>query len=69
MDHLPLTVRLGFALGFLGLSHALNGSSDIYVHTLAPLIFLGFKVLGFNIFGGFRKMNIFLGYKDFMDII
>ena len=24
VGHLPLTIRLGFALGFLGLSHALK---------------------------------------------
>ena len=29
---------------------------------------LGFKILNFNIFGGFRKMNIFGGYEDFVDI-
>ena len=30
--------------------------------------FLGFKILNFNIFGVFRKMNIFWGYEDFVDI-
>ena len=30
--------------------------------------FLGFKILIFNIFGGFRKLNTFLGYEDFVDI-
>ena len=40
------------------------------MHLMGPLIFsyiprlrlfFGFKVLGFNIFGVFRKMNIFWG--------
>ena len=36
---------------------------------VAQVIF-GFKVLNFNILGGggFRKINIFLGYEDFVDI-
>ena len=28
----------------------------------------GFKILNFNIFWVFRKMNIFGGYEDFADI-
>ena len=30
--------------------------------------FLGFKILNFNIFGGFQKNQYFLGYEDFVDI-
>ena len=31
--------------------------------------FFGFKILNFNIFGGFqKKMDIFGGYEDFVDI-
>ena len=30
--------------------------------------FLGFKILNFNIFGGFQKNKYFLGYEDFVDI-
>ena len=27
-----------------------------------------FKILNFNIFGGFQKNEYFLGYEDFVDI-
>ena len=30
---------------------------------------LGFKILNFNIFVGFKKINIFWGYEDFVDIL
>ena len=30
--------------------------------------FLGFKILYFNIFGGFQKNEYFWGYKDLVDI-
>ena len=30
--------------------------------------FFGFKILNFNILGGFRKNKYFLGYEDFVDI-
>ena len=30
--------------------------------------FWGFKILNFNIFWGFQKMNIFSEYDDFVDI-
>ena len=40
-----------------------------YFHTyVGSAHFLGFKIMNFNIFGVFRKMNIFLGYEDFVDI-
>ena len=29
---------------------------------------LGFKILNFNIFGGFQKYHFFGGYEDFVDI-
>ena len=38
-----------------------------YIRMLGP--FLGFKILKFNILGVFRKMNIFGGYEDFVDIV
>ena len=34
---------------------------------LGPLF--GLKILNFNIFWNFRKINIFLGYEDFMGIL
>ena len=30
--------------------------------------FLGFKILNFKFLGVFRKLNICLGYEDFVDI-
>ena len=36
--------------------------SDIFIHT-----YLGFKILNFNTFVGFQRMNIF-GYEAFVDI-
>ena len=30
---------------------------------------LGFKILNFNIFWGFNKINIFWGYEDFVNIV
>ena len=30
--------------------------------------FGGFKILNFNIFGGFQKYHYFWGYEDFVDI-
>ena len=44
--------------GVLGYFHTYVGSG----------LFFGFKILNFNIFLGFQKMNIFLGYEDFVDI-
>ena len=40
------------------------GNVDTYV---GSGYFLGFKILNFNIFGGFQK-KYFLGYEDFVDI-
>ena len=40
-----------------------------YFHTyVGSGYYFGFKILNFNIFGVFRKMNIFFGYEDFADI-
>ena len=35
------------------------GLSDIFIHTQARVIFGGFKILNFNIFGGFQKNEYF----------
>ena len=44
--------------GVLGNFHTYVGSDH----------FLGFKILNFNIFGGFQKNKYFSGYEDFVDI-
>ena len=44
-----------------------GGGTLIFSYILWPGLFLGFKILNFNIFGGFRKLNIFW-YEDFADI-
>ena len=38
----------------------------IYIRRLGP--FWGFKILNFNIFGGFQKYHYFWGYENFVDI-
>ena len=45
-----------------------GGYYDIFIHTKARVIFLGFKILNFIIFGGFQKNEYFLRYEDFVDI-
>ena len=41
-----------------------------YFHTyVGPGYFWGFKILNFNILGISRKMNMFGGYEDFVDIV
>ena len=45
-----------------------QGGTLIFSHIRRLGPFLGFKILNFNIFGGFQKINIFLGYEDFVDI-
>ena len=45
-----------------------GGSTLIFSHIRRLGPFFGFKILNFNIFWGFQKMNIFLGYVDFVDI-
>ena len=40
-----------------------------YFHIFIGLGYLlGFKILNFNIFGGFLKTEYLLGYEDFVDI-
>ena len=44
-----------------------------YFHTFSNINvgsghFLGFKILNFNIVGGFQKYEYFWGYEDFVDI-
>ena len=34
----------------------------------SPYHFWGLKILNFNIFGGIKKNEYFLGYEDFVDI-
>ena len=38
-----------------------GGYSDIFIHTLARVIFWGFKFLNFNIFLDFQKNKYFFG--------
>ena len=45
-----------------------GGGTLIFSHIRRPGQFFGFKILNFNILGVFRKMNIFGGYEDFVDI-
>ena len=44
-----------------------GGYYNIFIHTWARTI-LGFKILNFNTFEGFQKIEYFLGYEDFVDI-
>ena len=63
--------NLGSTLGIrpaYGRAISPGGYSDIFIHTWARVIFLGFKFLNFNIFGGFQKNEYFLGYEIFVDI-
>ena len=46
-----------------------GGGVLCYFHTYVGLGYsFGFKILNINIFGGLRKMYIFWGYEDFVDI-
>ena len=45
-----------------------GGLSDIFIHTLARVIFWGFIILKFNIFGGFSEKLMSFEYDDFLDI-
>ena len=45
-----------------------GGGTLIFSHIRSSGHFLGFKILNFNIFGGFQKNKCFLEYKDFVDI-
>ena len=39
-----------------------------YIRRLGSF-FWGFKILNFNIFGGFQNNELFLGHEDFVDIL
>ena len=43
-----------------------GGYSEIFIRRLG--LFFGFKILNFNIFGGFQKNGKKIGYEDFVDI-
>ena len=45
-----------------------QGGSLIFSYIRRLGSFFGFKILNFNIFGGFQKNKYFLGYEDFVDI-
>ena len=45
-----------------------NWKTLIFSHIRRLRLFWGFKVLNFNIFGGFQKKEYFGGYEDFVDI-
>ena len=45
-----------------------SGGTLIFSYIRRLGSFLGFKILNFNIFGGFQKNIYFLGYEDFVDI-
>ena len=45
-----------------------GGGTPIFSYKRWLRSFLGFKILNFNIFGGFQKKIFFLEYEDFVDI-
>ena len=45
-----------------------GGGTLIFSHKRRLGLFFWFKILNFNFLGVFRKMNIFGGYEDFVDI-
>ena len=51
-----------------GVSTGGGGGTLIFSHIRRFGLFFGFKILNFNIFGGFQKNEYFLGYEDFVDI-
>ena len=53
-----------FEISDLRRREILHLRSDTYV---GLSYFLGFKILNFNIFGGFQKDEYFWGYEDFVD--
>ena len=75
-----MTVTITFSKEtFDNLNNFLVSSADDYCKQLDPQwgtlifshihrLFGRFKILNFNIFWVFRKMNIFWGYEDFLDI-
>ena len=40
-----------------------------YIHLIGSGCFMGFKILNFNIFGGFQKTEYFWRYEDFVDFL
>ena len=44
-----------------------GGGTLIFHSYVGSAHFFGFKILNFNIFGGFEKNEYFFGYKDFVD--
>ena len=47
-----------------------RGRGTLYFHAYEGSgYFWGFKILNFNIFGGFQKTEYFLGCEDFVDIL
>ena len=40
-----------------------------YRRRLGTFFFWGFKILNFNIFGGFQKNEYILGYENFVDFL
>ena len=49
--------------------HLRSGGVLLYFHAyVGSGYFAWFKILNFNIFGGFQKTVYFLGYEDFGDI-
>ena len=51
-----------------GRGRGAGGGPLIFSQYVGSAHFLGFKILNFNIFGGFQKNKYFWGYEDFMDI-
>ena len=45
-----------------------QGGTLIFSHICSLGYFLGFKILNFNILGGFQKNEYFWGHEDFVDI-
>ena len=45
------------------------GGTLIFSYIRRLGLFSGFKILNFNIFGGFQRNEFLLGYEDFVDIL
>ena len=45
-----------------------GGGTLIFSYIRRVGSFFGFKILNFNIFGGFQKNEYFWGYEDFVDM-
>ena len=52
---------------FRGQSTPRGGDTLIFSYILRFGSVFGFKILNFNIFGGFQKNTYFWGYEDFVD--